>query len=121
VAALLRIAQNFNDGYDRGNFGTVYDRWDSRSRAIISRSEYIRRHQLCAPATGETALVEGAVRAGDGRWHVRYEIGGEQRTDTWFYVHHHWVFDIVLSNPDAARQYRMPFAQYAAAVGCNAH
>jgi hypothetical protein len=31
------------------------------------------------------------------------------------------VFDIALSNPGAARNYRLPFAQYAAAVGCTAH
>jgi hypothetical protein len=29
-----------------------------------------------------------------------------------------WVFDLVLSNPDAVRLYRMSPGQYAAAVGC---
>jgi hypothetical protein len=49
---------------------------------------------------------------------VHYEIGGQQLTDYWFYVRHHWVFDLVLSSPDAVRLYRMSPAQYAAAVGC---
>ena len=53
------------------------------------------------------------------RWLVRYEIGGQQLTDYWFYVRHRWVFELVLSNPDAVRLYRMTPGQYAAAVGCN--
>jgi hypothetical protein len=38
---------------------------------------------------------------------VHYEIGGQQLTDYWFYVHRRWVFDLVLSNPDAVKLYRM--------------
>ena len=38
--------------------------------------------------------------------------------DYWFYVRHRWVFDLVLSNPDAVRLYRMSPQRYAAAVGC---
>ncbi|HTT51290.1 MAG TPA: hypothetical protein VMH35_07815 [Streptosporangiaceae bacterium] len=38
---------------------------------------------------------------------------------TWFYLDHRWVFDILLSNPAAAAEYRLPFARYAAAVGCH--
>lgn len=49
---------------------------------------------------------------------MKYEIGGEQLTDYWFYVHHRWVFDLVLSNPDMVPLYRMSSAQYVAAVGC---
>jgi len=49
---------------------------------------------------------------------VRYELGGQQLTDYWFYVNHRWVFDLVLSNPDAVRLYRMSPGQYIAAVGC---
>ena len=121
AAALLRIAQAFNNAYDNGDFGAAYDRWDTRSRAIISRAEYIRRHRVCAPATHSKALVTGATRAGGGAWHVQYEIGGQQLTDTWFYAGHRWGFDILLSNPDSARLYRLPFAKYAAAIGCKPH
>jgi hypothetical protein len=49
---------------------------------------------------------------------VHYQIGGEQLTDYWFYVHRRWEFDLVLSNPDAVRLYRMSPGRYAAAVGC---
>jgi hypothetical protein len=49
---------------------------------------------------------------------VHYEIGGQQLTDYWFYVHRRWVFDLVLSNPDAVKLYRMSPQQYVAAVGC---
>jgi hypothetical protein len=41
--------------------------------------------------------------------------------DTWFYLGRRWAFDIVLSNPGAAREYRLPFVSYAAAVGCTRH
>src|SRR6266516_551819 len=47
---LVRIAQAFNTNYDHNNDGPVYDRWDARSQAIISRAEYIRRHAECATA-----------------------------------------------------------------------
>jgi hypothetical protein len=49
---------------------------------------------------------------------VRYEISGVQLVDYWFYVHGRRVFDLVLSNPDAVRLYRMSPQQYVAAVGC---
>jgi hypothetical protein len=56
-----------------------------------------------------------------GTWLVRYEIGGQQLTDYWYYTRHRWEFDLPLSNPDAARLYRLPFAKYAAQVGCQDH
>jgi hypothetical protein len=121
VAALLRVAQAFNDAYDNGDFGAAYDRWDARSQAIISRAEYIRRHLVCAPATRSAARVTGAVRGPAGTWLVSYQIGGSRLTDTWYYARRRWVFDIVRSNPGAARLYRLPFARYAAATGCSAH
>lgn len=120
VAALLRIAQVFNTDYDSGRYGAVYDRWDARSQAIISRAGYIRRHVECPTApTGAPVRVEGVTRGQDGRWLVRYVVEGSQSVDTWFYLEHRWVFDIILSNPGAAAEYRMPFTKYAAAVGCH--
>ncbi len=120
-AALLRVAQRFNDNYDSGRFGAVWDRWDRRSRAIIGRAEYIRRHEVCAPATGAVAKVEGATPAGHGAWHVQYVIDHVQLVDTWYFQRGRWVFDIAKSNPKAAKQYAMPFAKYAKAVGCTVH
>ncbi len=120
VAALLRIAQVFNTDYDSGQYGAVYDRWDARSQAIISRAEYVRRHVECPTApTGAPVQVETAARGPHGRWLVRYEVQGSQAVDTWFYLDRRWAFDIILSNPGAAAQYRMAFRQYAAAVGCH--
>ena len=40
------------------------------------------------------------------------------RADHWFSVHRLWVFDLVLSDPDAVRLYRMSPQRYVAAVGC---
>lgn len=121
AVALIRIAQTFNDDYDNNNDGPVWDRWDARSQAVISRAEYIRRHAECVTAPQAPARVEKAVPGPHGAWLVDYEIGGQQLTDYWFYISRRWVFDLVLSNPEAARQYRLPFAQYAAAMGCQGH
>jgi hypothetical protein len=118
AGALLRIAAAFNHEYDSGDYGPVYDRWDARSQAIITRVDYVRRHRDC-PGPGTPSHTEDASPGGPhGAWLVRYEIGGQQLTDYWFYVRHRWVFDLVLSNPDAVRLYRMSPSQYAAAVGC---
>ena len=115
---LLAIAQTFNDDYGRNIDGPVYDRWDARSKAIISRADYIRRHLECATAPGEPAHVESAKEGINGVWLVRYEISVLQFTDYWFYVHGQWVFDLILSNPAAARLYRLPFATYVHQLGC---
>jgi hypothetical protein len=118
AAALVRIAQVFNTDYGQNDDGPVYDRWDARSQAVISRAEYIRRHAECATAPQAPAHVVSAAPGPHGAWLVRYEIGGQQFTDYWFYTGGRWRFDLLLSNPAAERLYRLPAAQYAAAVGC---
>jgi hypothetical protein len=119
-SALLKIAATFNHGYDTGEYGLVYARWDARSQAIITRADYIQRHKDCPGGSHPLSRTESASPGGpQGSWLVRYEIGGHQLTDYWFYVGHRWVFDLVLSNPDAVGLYRMSPARYAAAVGCN--
>jgi hypothetical protein len=118
AAALLRIASVFNRDYDSGNYAAVYARWDARSQAIISEADYIRRHRDCLGAAHAHPRTESVSPGAGGAWLVRYEIGGQQFTDYWFYVGRRWVFDLVLSNPDAVRLYRMSPRQYAAAVGC---
>ena len=117
-AALLRIAAAFNHDYDSGHYGPVYARWDARSRAVISQGAYIRRHRECPSPPQPASVTESADPGPHGTWLVHYEIGGQQLTDYWFYVRHRWVFDLVLSNPDAVRLYRMSPQRYAAAVGC---
>ena len=118
ASALLKIATAFNEEYDQGDYAPVYARWDARSQAIITRDQYIQRHRDCPSAPQAAAHVESATPGPRGAWLVDYEIGGQQLTDYWFYVHHRWLFDLVLSNPDAVRLYRMTPQQYAAAVGC---
>lgn len=120
AVALVRIAQAFNNSYDHNSDGPVYDRWAPRSQAIITRAEYIRRHAECATAP-QSAHVEDAIPGPRGAWLVHYEIGGQQLTDYWFYLHGRWQFDLLRSNPDAARLYRLPFTQYAAQIGCTTH
>jgi hypothetical protein len=121
AAALVRTAQVFNNDYDHSIDGPVWDRWDARSHAVISRAEYIRRHAECATAPQGPAHVESAVPGPHGAWLIRYEIGSQQLADYWYYTRRRWKFDLLLSNPGAARLYRLPFAKYAAEVGCQIH
>jgi hypothetical protein len=117
--ALLRIARKFNEEYAANEDDAVYERWDARSREIISAGDYIRRHQECPTAPG-AAIVRNAVRAGPW-WLVHYSISGTNLTDYWRCEHGRWVFDLFRSNPHAVRLYRLPAAQYFAAIGCSAH
>ena len=119
ASALLKIAAAFNYDYDTGDYGPVYDWWDARSQAIITRADYIARRKDCSGGSQTLSRTESVSPGGpQGSWLVHYEIGGQQLTDFWFYVSRRWVFDLVLSNPDAAGLYRMSPSQYAAAVGC---
>ncbi len=117
ASALLKIARTFNNDYDNGDYGPVYARWDARSQAIISGADYIRRHKEC-PSVRTVARTESARPGPHGAWLVTYEIGGQQLTDYWFYVHRRWVFDLVLSNPSSVALYRMSPQRYVAAIGC---
>ena len=119
ASALLKIATVFNHDYDTGDYGPVYARWDARSQAIITRADYIKRHKDCPSGSQTLSQTESVGRGGPHRaWLVHYEIGGQQLTDYWFYVHHRWVFDLLLSNPDAVKLYRMSPQQYVVALGC---
>jgi hypothetical protein len=117
-AGLLRIATAFNHDYDSGGYGPVYARWDARSRAIISQASYVRRHRECPGPPQPASVTESAGPGLRGAWLVHYEIGGQQLTDYWFYVRRRWVFDLVLSNPQSVRLYRMPTSQYLSYLGC---
>ena len=118
ASALVKVATVFNNEYDRGDYGPVYDRWDARSQAVITRARYIKRHEDCPGVPHAPALVESAVPGPHGAWLVDYEIAGQRLTDYWFYVDHRWVFDLVLSNPGSVTLYRMTPQQYATATGC---
>jgi hypothetical protein len=118
MAALLKIATVFNNDYDGGgDYGPVWDRWNARSQAIISRADYIRRHTEC-PDSPQSVTVEDASPGPGGAWIVDYEAGGVQLRDYWFYTGGRWVFDLVLSNPDSVKLYKLTPQQYVAELGC---
>ena len=120
ASALLKIATAFNHDYDTGDYGPVYARWDARSQAIITRADYIARHKDCPSGSPVLSRTEAVSPGGPDRaWLVHYEIGGQQLTDYWFYVHRRWAFDLVLSNPSAVTLYKLSPAKYAAAIGCS--
>jgi hypothetical protein len=118
AAALLKIATVFNDDYDGGVYGPVWDRWDARSQAIIGRADYIRRHTEC-PDSPQSVRVEDARRGPGGAWIVDYATAGVQLHDYWFYTSGRWVFDLVLSNPDSVQLYRLTPRQYIVALNCS--
>src|SRR5262249_45763954 len=102
TSALLKIATVFNHDYDTGDYRPVYARWDAGSQAIITRADYIRRNKDCPSGSQTPSQTESVSPGGPhGAWLVHYEIGGQQLTDYWFYVHRRWVFDLVRSNPSA--------------------
>ena len=117
ATALLRIATVFNNDYDGGDYGPVWDRWDARSQAVISRADYIRRHTEC-PDSPQSVTVEDASPGPGAAWIVDYATGGVQLRDYWFYVRGRWVFDLVLSNPDSVQLYRLTPDRYVAELGC---
>lgn len=118
AGTLMVVAQTFNNNYGKNNDGPVYDRWDKRSQAIISRSDYLHRHTVCPTAPQQTAHVKSAVHVAGNGWLVIYEIDGMQFKDYWYYVQGRWVFDLLQSNPEAVRLYKLSDAAYAAQVGC---
>ncbi len=116
-AALVRIAQAFDDDYAANRDGAVWDLFDPASQAIISRAAYIERHARCSTAPG-AATVLGARQAGRGWWHVTYRIDQVTLVDTWHRVAGRWRFSLWRSNPGAVRLYRMPLRAYLRALGC---
>ncbi len=117
TAALLAIATRFNNDYDGGDYGPVWDRWDARSQAIITRAGYIQRHTQC-PDSPKSVTVEDASAGPGGAWIVDYQEGGVQLRDYWFYQHGRWVFDLPLSNPDMVPLYKLTPQRYVARLGC---
>jgi hypothetical protein len=71
------------------------------------------------PSSPQAARVEDTSPGPSGAWLVDYEISGVQLRDYWFYVRGRWVFDLVLSNPDAVRLYKLSSGQYVKAIGCS--
>lgn len=65
AAALLKIAGAFNDEYDGGDYGPVWDRWDARSQAVIARADYVWWHTECR--TSPQSAQGGGRPSGAGR------------------------------------------------------
>lgn len=118
ASALWAVATRFNNDYAANRVGAVYDRFDAASRAVISRTSYVRRHRECPDAPG-AATVTSVTPASGGYWRVRYEISGVTMTDHWHYVGGRWLFSLVKSNPAAVALYRLSFRAYARALGCS--
>lgn len=115
---LIHVAQKFNDDYRAGDFGSVYDRWNTQSMAIITRVDYVRRHVECPNNPQSPVHVLSASDRADGQWLVQYTVGDSKFIDYWSYLQSRWQFDLIKSNPDAVKLYKLPFADYALKLGC---
>ena len=66
ASALLKVAAAFNHDYDTGDYAPVYARWDPRSQAIISRSDYMARHKDCPGTPHSLSVTESGGSTGGG-------------------------------------------------------
>jgi hypothetical protein len=62
--------------------------------------------------------VEDASPGPGGAWVVDYAAGGVQLCDYRFYAGDRWALDLLLSNPDSVRLYKLRPQQYLARLGC---
>ena len=61
ASALLKIATAFNHEYDTGDYEPVYARWDSRSQAVITRADYIKRLKDCPGSSDALSQTESVT------------------------------------------------------------
>jgi hypothetical protein len=116
-AQLRQDAITFNHNYSKNNVGPVYDMWDAASQKLISRAEYIYRHQLC-PTNPGPAIIREITPGANKFWQVHYLIDQAKLVDYWRYQNGHWRFDLFKSNPEAVVLYKLNRKQYEKAVGC---
>ena len=114
---LRKVAITFNNNYSKNSIGPVYDRWDTQSQKIITRNEYIHRHQLCATNPG-AAIIGLISKIGNQYWQVHYSIDQANLIDYWSYINGAWRFSLYKSNPDAVALYKLSLSEYERKVGC---
>lgn len=119
AAQLTQVATAFNHDYQVGHMGAVWDRYDARSRAVISRARDIRWHQECPTPPG-AATTTGVVQEAGGWWMVDYTIDGVMLHDFWHQEQGQWRFSLARSNPTSVALYSSSFQKFAHAVGCGA-
>ena len=79
----------------------------------------VQAHQDCPSGSLTLSQTENVSLGGSHRaWLVHDEIGGQQLTDYWVFLHRRWEFGLVLSKLGAFKLYGMSPRQHAAALGC---
>jgi hypothetical protein len=100
--------------FSDGDFGSFWDDFDTASKAVVSRAEYIRRLESCMrndPNKNAPFNVVKVAENKDGTWsvtmrYVKYDITFPAR-----YEANHWRF---ILSADARKAMRMPVSQYLA-------
>ena len=117
TTALQVRATTLNTDYARNADGPVWDLFDPRSQAIITRADYVDRHQHC-PRPGFAPRITGISTGPNGYEIVNETLSGTVLHDYWHLVGGQWRFNLARSNPSAVTLYREPRAKYFADLGC---
>jgi hypothetical protein len=115
---LQAVAQLHFDSFSAGDYGAYWDDFDTASKAVISRAEYVQRLKSCMqtdPNRSAPFSVHGVSQNADGTWTVtvRYTRGPTtfQTTFPAVYENGRWRFAFTA---DARRAMQMPVSQYLA-------
>jgi len=111
---LQAIAQLHFNSFSDGDFATFWDDFDSASKAVVTRDEYVRRLTACMrndPNKNSRFTVLRVAENKDGTWsvtvrYVKYDITFPAR-----YEAGHWRFGL---SADARKAMTMPVNQYLA-------
>jgi len=110
-------ATTLNTDYARNADGPVWDLFDPQSQAVISRADFVDRHQHC-PRPGVAPRITGINSGPNGYEIVNETLSGTVLHDYWHLVGGTWRFNLARSNPSAVALYREPRARYLADLGC---
>jgi hypothetical protein len=115
--ALQVRATTLNTDYARNADGPVWDLFDPQSQAVISRADFVDRHQHC-PRPGVAPRITGISSGPNGYEIVNETLSGTVLHDYWHLVSGAWCFNLARSNLSAVALYRKPRARYFADLGC---
>jgi hypothetical protein len=115
AAELKAIAQLHFNSFESGDWGAFWDDFDTGSKAVVARDEYIRRLTECSKSDrnrGKPLVVQGVADNHNGTWTVIVHYAKFEIRFPALYESGHWRFVL---DEKARVQMRRPFAAYVAA------
>jgi len=113
---LRAIAQLHFNSFQAADWGTFWDDFDSSSKAVVSRDDYIRKLTACSrydANRGKPLTVRSVSDNHDGTWSVVVRYGNLQITFPARYESGHWRFVL---DAKARSDLQKPFDAYVATV-----